>query len=232
MLAQPLFWAMFAASDIVLLIAWHGHPRLLLFTARILLTVSGLPPETMYTCHGGQVQATVYDPRADEELTHRLYYAGRWPPGFLRWADGPRAAARMRRLAGAQLLLYLCFFVLFFMSVVVACVWLAVAVNWEWVFPLIFFLEWQAISGYLGGFLYLGLRSIVILLAYGGIQGADGGKNSLAVVGLSFIHFPFWAGLCVPFFILYVLPLLLARKHSRLRQRRLTESGSQPNSLL
>lgn len=65
-----------------------------------------------------------------------------------------------------------------------------------------------------------------------GLAAAGGGKDSLAVVGLSFIHFPFWAGLCVPFFILYVLPLLLARKHGRLRRRRLTESGSQPNRLL
>jgi hypothetical protein len=69
-------------------------------------------------------------------------------------------------------------------SVIVACAWLAVAVNWEWVFALIFFLEWQAISGYLGSCLYLGLRSIVILLLYGGSQGWGDGKNSLAVVGL------------------------------------------------
>lgn len=217
MFAQPLFWAMFAASDIVLLIAWHGHPRQLLFAARLVLTVHTLPPGTMYTCHDGDVQATVYDPHVDAEQTLPLYHVSRWPPGFVRWTGGPRAARRMRRLVGAQMLLYLCFFVLFFMSVIVACAWLAVAVNWEWVFALIFFLEWQAISGYLGSCLFLGLRSIVILLLYGGSQAGDE-KNSLAVVGLSFIHVPSSVGIIVPFFILYVLPLLLARKLSRSRQ--------------
>jgi hypothetical protein len=45
------------------------------------------------------------------------------------------------------------------------------------------------------------------------------GKNSLAVVGLSFIHLPSRAGISIPFFIVFVLPLLLARKLSRSRQR-------------
>jgi hypothetical protein len=192
---------------------------MLWFAARIVLTVHSLPPQTMYTCHDGEVRATVYDPRTDQEQTRSLYYAGRWPPGFLRWAGGPRAALRMRRLAGAQLLLYLCFFVLFFLSFIVACGWLAVAVNWEWAFALVFFLEWQAISGYLHRFLFLGLKSIVILLFYAGSQGTSHGKSSLAAVGLSFIHFPSWIGLCIPFFILYVLPLLLARKFRHLRQQ-------------
>jgi hypothetical protein len=208
---------MFAASDIVLLLAWHGHPRQLWFAARLVLTVHTLPPGTMYTCQGGEVQATVYDPHVDAERTLPLYRVSRWPPGFLRWTGGPRAARRMSGLVGAQLLLYLCYFVLFFMSVIVACAWLAVAVNWEWVFALVFFLEWQAISGYLGSCLYMGLRPIAILLLYGGSQGIGDRKNSLAVVGLSSIHFPSWAGIVVPFFILYVLPLLLARKLSRSR---------------
>jgi hypothetical protein len=214
-LTQPLIYVVFAASDIVLLIAWHGHPRSLWSTATLLLTVIHLPPDTMYTFHGGEVRATVYDPRADKELTEPLCHVSRWPPSFLRSAGRPRAASRMTRLVTAQLLLYLCFFVLFCLSVIVVFTWLAVAVNWEWVFVLIFFLEWMAVSGYVGKCFFLGLRSIAILLLYGGNQGVSGGKNDLAIFGLSFIHFPSWIWLSVPFFILYVLPILAARKYIR-----------------
>jgi hypothetical protein len=70
---------------------------------------------------------------------------------------------------------------------------------------------------YLGSCLYLGLRPIAILLLYGGSPGVGDGKNSLAIVGLSFIHLPSRAGISVPFFIVFVLPLLLAPGSSAAR---------------
>jgi hypothetical protein len=77
----------------------------------------------------------------------------------------------------------------------------------------------NASARYLGSCLYLGLRPIAILLLHGGSPGVGDGKNSVAVVGLSFIHLPSRAGISVPFFVVFVLSLLLARKLSRSRQR-------------
>jgi hypothetical protein len=210
---------MFAACDIILYIAFLGNPRTFLFVGAFQYIVDHVPPGSIFTCVGKQVHVTIYDPRADEEHTAALCYMDRWHPTFLLWKGGPRAVSRMKQLIAREALLHLCFFIFFFIPIIAASVWLAIAVNWRWVLALIFFVEWEAICAYLNGVLYLGRKAWFTLVGLSLNQAEHGNQEHHWIASALHINLPFSASLIIALLVLYVSPLLQARKIMRSRRQ-------------
>jgi hypothetical protein len=216
---------MFAAAEIILYLAWLGNPRTLSFVTMLWVVVTRVPPGTIFTCRDRQVFATMYNPRTDEELTGTLAYIDRYHPSFLSWSGGPRAVPRMKELIAREFFLHVFFFIFLFIPIIVVTAWLAVAINWRWAFALIFFVEWEAIGAYLKGVLYLGTRSFFILLGLSLNQAEAGDQEHHWIASILHIHFPFSASLIIALFIVYVLPLLQARKLMSLRRQAAGETA-------
>ena len=194
--AALLSVGLFVAGNIALWLAWMGNPRLMTFGRYVQRLASAVPSGSTFSCKENVVSVTYYDPRQDEESTRKAYTSQ--TASFLTWAGGPRSAARIVRAAKSEMTLRLFLFATAFIPIIAFGMWLTFAVNHAWIFALLLFLEWQAMSAYLGIHMYLKYRFF---------------SGLVAVVFLhetGWFHIPLWVSLLIAGIFAALTPFAVA----------------------